>query len=143
VELLRQAGISHSLVDMGETRAIGDHPDGRAWDVAIADPDRPGHRVGIVPLIDRALATSGPYGFRFDGRGGCNHLFDPATGHCAARYRSVSVRARTATEADALSTAFCVMPPEGIRAAAARVGAELVNIVDEAGIVSQFASSQG
>src|SRR6185503_17990117 len=32
VALLRSGGIDHSLVDLGETRALGSHPDGRSWE---------------------------------------------------------------------------------------------------------------
>jgi thiamine biosynthesis lipoprotein len=39
-----------------------------------------------------------------------NHIFAPATGACSGRYLSVSVMAPTATHADALSTAFSLMP---------------------------------
>ena len=39
VDLLRAHGIAHSLVDMGETRAIGSRPDGRPWEVGVADPE--------------------------------------------------------------------------------------------------------
>jgi len=43
-------------------------------------------------------------------------LFDPATGRSPSLYRSVSVVAATATEADALSTAFSLMPLSRIEA---------------------------
>ena len=41
VELPRSRGIDHSLVDMGETPAIGARPDGEAREVGIADPEFP------------------------------------------------------------------------------------------------------
>ena len=110
VDLLRAEGIDHSLVDMGETRVIGTHPDDRPWDVAIADPDEPNHIATVLPIVNRAVSTSGAYGFRFDPRGRFNHLFDPDTGACACLYRSVTTVARRATAADALSTAFSLMP---------------------------------
>ena len=44
VDLLRSQGVGHSLVDMGETRAIGSRPDGRPWEVGVADPDIAGRR---------------------------------------------------------------------------------------------------
>ena len=47
---------------------------------------------------------------RLDAAGRFNHIFDPATGACATRYLSVSVVAPSATVADALSTAFSLMP---------------------------------
>nr|WP_244626040.1 FAD:protein FMN transferase [Bradyrhizobium betae] len=80
VDLLRAHGISHSLVDMGETRAIGARPDGRPWQVGIADPDVAGQTKAALPIVDRAVSTSGSYGFQFDARARFNHLFDPQTG---------------------------------------------------------------
>ena len=110
VERLRNAGLSTTLVDMGEIRAIGARPDGTPWRVGLGDPGRPGGLSETVDLVDRAVATSAGAGFRFDSKGRFTHLFDPATGRSPQRYRSVSVMAPTATEADALSTAFSLMP---------------------------------
>lgn len=115
VEMLRAAGLSTTLVNMGEIRAIGVRPDGTAWRVGLSDPDRPGLVTETVDLVDRAVATTAGAGFRFDPAGNFTHLFDPATGRSPARYRSVSVIAPTATEADALSTAFSLMPSTRIR----------------------------
>ena len=110
VERLRNAGLSTTLVDMGEIRAIGARPDGTPWRVGLGDPGQPGGLSETVDLVDRAVATSAGAGFRFDSKGRFTHLFDPATGRSPQRYRSVSVMAPTATEADALSTAFSLMP---------------------------------
>ncbi len=110
VETLREAGLSTTLVNMGEIRAIGARPDGMSWRVGLADPNRPGAFTETVDLVDRAVATSAGAGFRFDSRGRFTHLFDPATGRSPSRYSTVSVIAPTATEADALSTAFSLMP---------------------------------
>ena len=110
VERLRGAGLSATLVNIGEIRAIGARPDGTPWRVGLADPDRPGVLTETVDLVDRAVATSAGAGFRFDSRGRFTHLLDPATGRSPSLYRTVSVIAPTATEADALSTAFSAMP---------------------------------
>ena len=110
VERLRRAGLSTTLVNMGEIRAIGARPEGTPWRVGLGDPDRPGVLTETVDLVDRAVATSAGAGFRFDSKGRFTHLFDPATGRSPSRYRSISVLAPTATEADALSTAFSLMP---------------------------------
>ena len=128
VALLRAGGIEHSMVDMGESRAIGTRPDGRPWDVGLADPDAPQRIAQTIPIIDQAVATSGGYGFRFDAQGRFNHLFDPKTGQSAARYRSVTVVMPTATAADALSTAFSLLPLEDIDAMLRRVGAGRAHI---------------
>jgi FAD:protein FMN transferase len=110
VERLRGAGLSATLVNIGEIRAIGARPDGTPWRVGLADPDRPGVLTETVDLVDRAVATSAGAGFRFDSKGRFTHLLDPATGRSPLLYRTVSVIAPTATEADALSTAFSSMP---------------------------------
>ena len=80
------------------------------WRVGLADPDTPGAITETIDLVDRAVATTAGAGFRFDPAGRFTHLFDPATGRSPALYRTVSVIAPTATEADALSTAFSLMP---------------------------------
>ena len=110
VERLRAGGVEHALVDMGEIRALGTYPEGGPWRVGLEDPDEPGRAAERVPLVDRAVSTSGGYGTRFDPAGRFNHIFDPADGRTSWRYRAVSVVAPTATEADALSTAFTLMP---------------------------------
>ena len=110
VDRLRGAGLSTTLVNIGEIRAIGVRPEGTPWRVGLADPDRPGAITETIDLADRAVATSAGAGFRFDSRGRFTHLFDPTTGHSPSLYSTVSVIAPTATEADALSTAFSVMP---------------------------------
>lgn len=112
-ELLRAAGLDRVLVDLGEARGIGRHPEGRPWRAALADPD--GRPFDEVDLEDRALATSAPGGFVFGGDGRLHHLFDPRTGRPQALHASVSVLAPDATSADGLSTAFVQMPEPEIR----------------------------
>lgn len=114
VERLRSAGLSTTLVNIGEIRAIGARPEGTPWRVGLGDPDRPGALTETIDLVDRAVATSAGAGFRFESMGRFTHLFDPATGRSPQRYHSVTVMAPTATEADALSTAFSLMPLSAI-----------------------------
>ena len=80
VEMLRSAGLSTTLVNMGEIRAIGARPEGTPWRVGLADPDKPGALTETIDLVDRAVATSAGAGFRFDSTGRFTHLFDPADG---------------------------------------------------------------
>jgi thiamine biosynthesis lipoprotein len=123
-ELLRVEGATSVLADFGENRALGGHPEGGPWRVGLLDPFDPGRLADVVELENRALATSGGYGFRFDRAGRFHHLLDPATGDSARRFASVTVIARDATTADALSTALSVLDEERGRAALARHGAE-------------------
>lgn len=80
------------------------------WEVGVSDPQRPGRRVGIVKLRDRALGTSGGQfqSFRYRGRR-YGHLLDPRSGLPAEGALSVTVLASSAALADALSTAFYVL----------------------------------
>lgn len=111
-EMLRDRGFEHVLVNMGEMRALRGHPDGTPWRVGIADPEQPWRSMHTLPLIERAIATSGGYGTLFDADGRHHHLFDPHTGTSPHYYRSVSVIAPDATTADALSTGLSALAPE-------------------------------
>ncbi|MGJ8654000.1 MAG: FAD:protein FMN transferase [Opitutaceae bacterium] len=103
-ELLKRAGYEHVLIELGETRAIGAHPEGRAWTLGIKYPENPTRIADCVELDNQALATSGGYGSPFSNDGKFHHLIHPKTGQPATRWKSLSVTAPTAVEADALST---------------------------------------
>lgn len=111
-ELLRSAGIRHTLIELGEKRALGGHPSGRPWNIALADPSRPEAAPEVVALEGAALASSGGYGTPIGDDGRVHHLVDPRTGRSVHHFSAVHVRAPTATEADALSTALAVCRPE-------------------------------
>ncbi len=125
VDILRVGGISCSLIDMGEPRAIGSRPTGEPWRVGIADPDRPNQIVYTLPAVDQAVATSGGYGFRFDRNGPFNHLFDPRTGVSAHLHRSVTAIMPTAAIADAMSTAFSFLTVSEISGVLRKLGGEV------------------
>lgn len=113
--LLRAEGFDNVLLDLGELRGAGRHPEGRPWRAAIADPARAGKSVVTVDLADGprglpALATSAGHGTVFDRDGRWHHLLDPRTGESARQHASVTVAAREALIADGLSTALAVMP---------------------------------
>jgi len=107
--LLVERGLPHALIDMGEIASPAAPPGEAGWAVGIADPRRPGHAVTRVTLGPRqAMATSSGPGTRFDAAGRHHHIFDPATGRSAHPLLSITVLARHATLADALSTALAV-----------------------------------
>lgn len=132
VELLRAGGVEHALVDMGKTRAIGGHPAGGPWSVGLEDPRAPGTIAERIPLEDRAIATAGGYGTLFDSAGRFNHIFEPWSGRTSWRWLSVSVETTSATESNALSNAFAVMPTEAI-----------APVVRALGLVAHFVSPDG
>jgi len=107
--LFSQRGLTDILVDLGEYRALGRHPDGRPWRIA---RDKVGGQT--IDLEAMALATSEPYGTTLDAAGRLPQMIDPETGMPAAIWRRVSVAGPRAAVADALSTAFSIMPADAI-----------------------------
>lgn len=120
--MLRNEGLDHMLIDLGEIRAVGPRDGSTPWRAGIENAGRSG-LVAEVPLVGQALSTSGSYGFRFDPAGRFHHIFDPRSGACPQRYASVSVLAPTSIVADALATACNLTPltavPGLLRAAGA------------------------
>jgi thiamine biosynthesis lipoprotein len=116
IDGLPSVGVEAALIELGgEVRALGYHPDGRAWQVGIERPDAaPGRMAHIVAPGKMALATSGT-GRQYVslGQGGVSHLVDPrAARPVDAMPASVSVLADTAMRADGLATALMVMGME-------------------------------
>ncbi len=118
--LLANRGIATLLLDLGEFRAHGRHPEGRPWRVGIRLPEVAQGVLRSVELGQAAedmwapttLATSSGSGTRFDAEGRFHHLFDAASGHCPSGLAGASVVADTAVRADGLSTALAVMAPD-------------------------------
>jgi len=108
-EILRSAGFENVMVSLGENFAIGSKPDGEDWRAGITSPVDGDTIAQTVSLKDKALATSGGYGSPFATNSTANHLLNPTTGKSAAIKASVSVIADTATTADMVSTALCLM----------------------------------
>ena len=123
-DLLRDAGLEHVLVDMGEVRAFAP-PDAAPWRVGLAGDDEARTPLAALALREGAVSTSAGAGTVLDARSGLNHIFDPRTGLSPTQWRSVSVQAPSATTADALSTAFCLMEVPAVRRVAAREGAQV------------------
>ncbi|MEM9780976.1 MAG: FAD:protein FMN transferase [Pseudomonadota bacterium] len=128
--VLAAHGFEAVLVDIGELKGAG-----RPWRVGIADPV-----AGLIEerrLDGRAIATSSPASLAF-GQGGIGHILDPS-GRTEPRWRTVSVEADSATLADGLSTAMCLMAPTAIRAAmAAEPTIRRVVAVGSDGAVNRF-----
>lgn len=113
IGILRDNGFDRVLADLGrsEIAALGRHPDGRPWQIGLADPRQPEKFARILDLAPGAVCTSGGYGTKFEPSGRYHHLFDTTTGASAGHYIGVSVFSRSAMLADALSTALYVTPP--------------------------------
>ncbi len=97
-DLLRDGGLDHALVSLGETRAIGSNPASGHWRVATA--------AGPLELCDEAVAVSGPP--PLGGNPARPNLIDPRAAVSLAAPPNAVVRAPRAAVADALSTALVV-----------------------------------
>jgi thiamine biosynthesis lipoprotein len=118
---LKARGVTRAFIDVsGDCAALGSPPGEAGWLVGITDPDHseePGRTTATVRLRDSALSTAANteslvrYGTLVAG-----HVMNPATGWPAHTLRQASVVARTAVEADALSTAVFVSgrPARGV-----------------------------
>jgi thiamine biosynthesis lipoprotein len=97
--------------------ALGSPPDrlGGRWEIAVPHPTDPARMLGVLQLRNRGLGTSGAAIQQFEVNGRrYGHILDPRTGEPAdGGPISVTVLAPTAAEADALSTAFYLLGPEG------------------------------
>ncbi|MEH6403879.1 MAG: FAD:protein FMN transferase [Sneathiella sp.] len=109
-DILKSAGFENVMVSLGENFALGSKPDGDDWRAGIISPVDGKSIAKTVTLKNKALATSGGYGSPFASNSVANHLLNPKTGKTAAFKSSVSVIADTATTADMVSTALCLMP---------------------------------
>jgi len=107
-DMLRNEGFESAVVDLGEYRTIGRHPDGRPWRIGIRDGRDIGSINGIVDLENMALAVSGGYGTTFEESGRYHHIFNPRTGESANNLVDVAVIGPRATAADGLATAIYV-----------------------------------
>ena len=111
--MLRNEGFESAVVDLGEFRTIGHHPDGHPWRIGIRNSKDRTKVDRMVELDDMALAVSGGYGTTFEPSGRFHHIFDPHTGDSANKLARVAVISPRATDADGLATAICVTGEAG------------------------------
>ena len=104
VTLLRQSGLSNTLVQLGETRTLP----GCSWQVGIGASGR------SIELTDGAVATSAGRGMAFSEDEQWHHIIDPQSGRSAQDFASITVCAPSAMLADALSTALAVAGRQSI-----------------------------
>ena len=114
-ETLGRAGVGSALIEVGgEVKALGRHPGGRQWAVAIGDPTAFAFQpYRVVTPGEYALATSGHSANGLSGPVTTSHIINPHLRQPATTdLASVSVLARTGIEADAFATALCAAGKE-------------------------------
>ena len=132
--LFRAHGIRDFMIQAGGDLYASGRRGDRGWRAAIRDPRGPADRIiAALELNDETLSTSGDYERFFvkDGRR-YHHILDPDSGQPAAGSRSVTIVARRAILADALSTGVFIMGPHAGMALIERLPDVEGVIVDDA-----------
>lgn len=127
-DILLQHGFSNLVIDTGELRLLGQMP--RAIGIPAAK--------SAISVAGIAIATSEPKTKIFDARTFRHHLIDPKTGASPRLWESISVFATTAESADALSTAFAVLPHEAVEDLVSSIGSIAIIGADYRGRVRRF-----
>jgi thiamine biosynthesis lipoprotein len=138
--ILREAGISNALINIGgNVMALGSKH-GEPWRVGIQHPRQPG-AIATLQLFDgEAVGTSGDYQrfFEIDGQRYC-HLLDPRTAAPATRTRSLTVlvrpQPRAGMRSDVLSKPLFIAGREDWPRLARKLGVTDVLRVDADGSV--------
>jgi thiamine biosynthesis lipoprotein len=123
-DILLAHGFSDVVIDAGELRLPGSTR--RAVGIPAAK--------AAVSVAGVAIATSEPSTLMFDARTFRHHLIDPRSGESPRHWHSISVFAPTAEMADALSTAFAVLPYEAV--------ADLVGTVGDLAVIGSDRSDR-
>jgi FAD:protein FMN transferase len=152
-EILIEAGVQSALIHGGTStvRALGSPPDSDAWRVALPRPrwtvgqhnghdsprsiapavDRP---LAVVSLRDNAVSVSAVWGRIFETEAGTiGHVLDPRRGEPVRGAVMSAVITKSATVADAFSTALLVLGFDGqerLRAAAPDLQSLVATITD-------------
>ncbi len=109
----RDQRVARAFFSFGESSVtvIGSHPHGPAWPVGIANMFHPETAVHTFQLRDASLSTSGTAPFNETG-GAQNfgQIINPRDGRPIEGYRTMSVAAPSAIDAEVLSTALLVTP---------------------------------
>ena len=136
IQMLRDEGIEHALINAGgDLCGIGNQGE-RPWRIGIRDPSGNGVMASVELEDDECVFTSGDYERYFthnDKR--YHHIIDPRSGYPADQVVSVTVLHKNASLADAASTALFIAGPGNWQEIAEKMGVSAVMMVDKKGRV--------
>ena len=111
-EVLAAKGIVNHLINAGgDILTNGVAAKGKPWTVAIQDPAKHKQYPDVIQLASGAIATSGNYEVFYDKEKVFHHIVDGRSGISPEISASVTVKADTVMDADALATSVFVMQP--------------------------------
>jgi len=115
IKILQECGVRRALLHGGTSTiaAIGAPPETDAWRVALPTARNDEKPLAVVDLHNETLSVSAEWGKAFSrGEKTYGHVIDPRKGEPVQGAELSAVTHRSATIADALSTALLVMTPE-------------------------------
>ncbi|MBU4407554.1 MAG: FAD:protein FMN transferase [Desulfurivibrionaceae bacterium] len=133
--LLAAQGITSHLINCsGDIRTSGTAAKGKPWTVAIQDPAKQKAYPEVLAMTTGAISTSGSYEVFYDREKMFHHIVTPQTGRSPRLATSVTVKAHSVMDADALATGIMVMvPAEGIRFADSQPGCACFVVAQDGG----------
>jgi thiamine biosynthesis lipoprotein len=135
--LLISKGVKAGIINAsGDMNTWGKQPDGSEWKVAITNPLNKNNAFALLPVVEKAVVTSGNYEkyVILDGKR-YSHIIDPRTGYPSTGVVSATVFAPKAELADALATSVFVMGIEtGLNRINQLKGIECIIIDDQGNI---------
>ncbi len=137
---LRDNGTNSALINFGgNVLAVGSKSDGSKWRIGIQNPDSSrGDYIGIVPVEEKAVVTSGKYERFFIGADGLryHHILSTESGYPVENgIAQVSIIATESMTADALSTAvFSLGLEDGMALVDSISGVETVIVMENGNI---------
>ena len=136
VKRLRAGGVKDFFVQAGGDLYLAGRRGDRAWRSGVRDPRGPPDRIfASLEVTDAAFSTSGDYEHSFLKDGvRYHHLLDLRTCLPARASISVTVLARSATDAEVLTKAAFVLGPEAGLALVQRFGAEAVWVLPDGAV---------
>ena len=118
VDILRDNGISQALISSGTSSiyALGSPPNEKGWKISLRNPLDTSKAACVLRLQNLSLSVSGDYEkfFKVGGKVYA-HIMDPHTGMPVENMLSTVLVSPSATDSDALSTAFYVEGPGAAR----------------------------
>lgn len=141
--ILGEHGVDTAIIDMGgDIFVMGTSARGpeEPWNVGIQDPyEARGQILGMLPVTDEAIVTSGIYERVIEGNGQTyHHLMNPATGYpFDNEIAGISIIAETALDGDALATiVFSMGVEEGLSYVNELDGVEVIFVTKEYEVVA-------
>lgn len=114
--ILKENNVKHAIINLGgNVLTIGGNPNGNPWKIGIQDPFNPrGEFLGIMPVKDKTVVTSGTYERYFEENGKkYHHILDPRTGYPTENnLYSVSIITDKSIDGDGLSTTTLLLGVE-------------------------------